>query len=289
MTRGRTTEGFALALLAAALWGFTPVGTKATLEGYSPEVVSVARLGVSVWLFRRLGGPGTSLLPRDPWSWVAGLALGVDFVLYNYGLRLTRASLAGLVVNVEVVSGIVLARVLLGESLTARRLAGGAVTLAGATIVTVQGVSLGDVLAPAARLGNAVVMLAALAWSLYAVAQRKAPPAASPFRLMTPIFVVALVTTLPLLLRPSAWHDTCGTYPTAMLAVLTLACTAGVYLVYARSQECLDLAVLSIVLAVIPVFAVGFAWLLLGEPVTPRVLGGGALVLAGVLLVATEP
>jgi drug/metabolite transporter (DMT)-like permease len=239
-------------------------------------------------LFHRLGGPGTSLLPRDPWSWVAGLALGIDFVLYNYGLRLTRASLAGLVVNVEVVSGIVLARVLLGESLTARRLAGGTVTLVGATIVTAQGTSLGDVLAADARLGNGVVMLAALAWSLYAVAQRKAPPAASPFRLMAPIFVVALLTTLPLLLRRAAWSNPGGAYPTAMLAVLALACTAAVYLVYARSQECLDMSALSIVLAVIPVFAVGFAWLFLGEPVTARVVGGGALVLAGVLLVANE-
>jgi drug/metabolite transporter (DMT)-like permease len=288
MAERRPAEGFVLALVAAALWGFTPVGTKATLDGYSPEVVSVVRLGVSAWLFHRLGGRGTSLLPRDPWSWVAGLALGVDFVLYNYGLRLTRASLAGLIVNVEVVSGIVLARLLLGESLTVRRLAGGVVTLAGVTIVTAQGVTLGDVLAADARLGNVVVMLAALSWSVYAVAQRKAPAVASPFRLMAPIFVVALLTTLPLLLRPAAWRNPGGAYPTVVLAVLALLCTAGVYVVYARSQERLDLSVLSIMLAVIPVFAVGFAWLFLGEPVTARVLGGGALVLAGVLLVATE-
>src|SRR4051794_5742761 len=99
MTERRRAEGLGLAVLAAALWGFTPVGTKATLDGYSPEMVSVARLGVAAVLFHRLGGPGTALLPRDAWAWVAGLALGVDFVLYNYGLRLTRASLAGLVVN----------------------------------------------------------------------------------------------------------------------------------------------------------------------------------------------
>lgn len=289
MAERRPMEGLVLALAAAALWGFTPVGTKVTLDGYSPEMVSVARLGVAAVLFHRLGGPGTTLLPRDPWTWVAGLALGLDFVLYNYGLRLTRASMAGLVVNIEVASGILLARLLLGEALTARRLAGGALTLVGATIVTAQGVSLDDVLAADTRLGNVVVMLAALAWSVYAVAQRKAPPAGSPFRLMAPIFVVALLTTLPLLLRRAAWDNPGGVYPSAVLAVLALACTAGVYLVYARSQECLDLSVLSIVLAVIPVFAVGFAWLFLGEPVTARVVGGGTLVLAGVLLVATEP
>jgi len=278
-----------LALIAAALWGFTPIGSKITLTGYSPEMVSLVRLGLSTWLFYRLGGPGTPFLPRERWSWVAGIALGLDFILYNYGVRMTRASLAGLVINVEVVTSVLLARVILGEALTARRIIGGVVTLVGATIVTAEGVSLDDVLAPETRLGNAIVMLAAFTWSLYAVAQRKAPATTSSYRLLAPIFGAALLTTSPLLLRPAAWHNPGGAGATGMLVVLALACTVGVYVVYARSQACLDLAVLSIVLAIIPVFAVGFAWLFLGEPVTPRVLAGGALILAGALVVAMEP
>ena len=288
MTQGRAAEGFALAFVGAALWGFTPVATKIALLGYRPEVLSVVRLGVAALLFHRLGGAGTPLLPRDPWSWVAGFALGADFVLYNYGLEITRAGLAGLVINVEVVSGIVLARVLLGEVLTLRRILGGAVTLAGVTFIAAQGVSLDDVMAPETRMGNVIVMLAAITWSVYAVAQAKAPRTGNSFRLMAPIFVVALAMTLPLLFRAGALGGPGGPYASVMLGVLAFACTGLVYLVYARSQEYLDLTVLTIVLAVIPVFAVGFAWLLLGEPVSPRIIGGGVTVLTGVLLVATE-
>src|SRR5262249_24374134 len=188
-----------------------------------------------------------------------------------------------------VVWGIVRGRMGRGGARAVGGIGGGVAPLAGATIVTAQGVSLGDLLAPETRLGNAIVMLAALTWSLYAVAQRKAPAAANSFRLLAPFFGAALLTTSPLLLRPAAWHNPGGAAETGMLVVLALACTGGVYVVYARSQACLDLAVLSIVLAIIPVFAVSFAWLFLGEPVTPRVLAGGALVLAGVLVVAMEP
>ncbi len=109
---GRVTagvKGIALAQLAAALWGMAPVATKGALAGYSPEMLAVVRLGLAAVIFRRLAGRGGRWLPREPWSIVAGLALGMDFLLYNYGLRHTTAALAGLVVNVEVISTIALA------------------------------------------------------------------------------------------------------------------------------------------------------------------------------------
>src|SRR5262249_61965047 len=80
-------------------------------------------------------GPGARCFPAAGWSALAGVALGVDFLLFNYGLRLTTAANAGLLVNFGQVSNIVLARAVLGEAVTARRLAGAALTVAGIGIV----------------------------------------------------------------------------------------------------------------------------------------------------------
>src|SRR5262249_19878696 len=55
MTARRPAEGILLALVAAALWGFTPIGSKIALAGYSPEMLSIVRLGLSTWLLRLLG------------------------------------------------------------------------------------------------------------------------------------------------------------------------------------------------------------------------------------------
>src|SRR5262245_61197560 len=83
--------GFAFGLGAAACWGLVPVATKGALAGFSPEVVGVVRLTTAALCFRILGGTKTRWLPDDGWSWLAGIALGADFLLFNYGLELTTA------------------------------------------------------------------------------------------------------------------------------------------------------------------------------------------------------
>jgi drug/metabolite transporter (DMT)-like permease len=264
------------------------VALKMSFAGYSPEIISPIRLIAAATLFRVLSGPGGRWLPRDRWSWIGGVGLGIDYILYNYGVRWTTAGAAGLVINVEVVATIALAIWLLGERLTARRVVGSLITLAGVIGVATGGASLRDLVASEHVVGNLLVMLAGISWSIFAVAQRKVARPQTLFRLLTPIFSVAALTTLPMLLIPGALSGPGGALPTTMLGILILLCTAAVYLIYARAQQLVDVSVLAIVLAAIPVFAVLFAWLLLDEPLTRRVILGGAVILVGVLAIATE-
>jgi O-acetylserine/cysteine efflux transporter len=281
-------SGIALAVVAAALWGLAPVVSKGALAGYSPEVLSVVRLGIAAVLFRWLGGAVTPWLPAERWSWIGGIALGLDFILYNYALRLTSASVCGLLINVEVVSTIVFAVWLLGERVDRLRVIGSLITLSGVLYVSSADVSWGDLAGREHLAGNTMVMLAGVSWSLFAVAQRRAPRQRNLFRMLAPIFAVAALTTAPLLLARDSWHNPGGTAPTAMLVVVIVLCTISVYVVYARCQELVDVSVLAIVLASIPVFAVSFAWLLLGEKLSTHVVVGGAMILAGVLLISRQ-
>jgi drug/metabolite transporter (DMT)-like permease len=73
-----------------------------------------------------------------------------------------------------------------------------------------------------------------------------------------------------------------------MFIVLAIFGTTVVYWIYARAQELIDVSVLSMLLCTIPVFAVAFAYVLLREPVTLKLVEGGAVILAGILLIATE-
>lgn len=280
--------GLALALLAAALWGLAPVAIKGALDGFSPQLINLLRLGGAALFFRAASGAPVPWLPTDAWSWLSGFALGVDFVLYNYGLQRTTASVSGLVVNIEVVSTIAFAVWLLGERLDPRRVVGSILTLGGVVYVAADGVSLADLTAAEKVVGNVLVMLAGVAWSLYAVAQRRAPRQPTSFQLMAPIFVVATLTSVPSLLFPGAWHVSGGVFPTLMLLTVTFLSTIAVYVVYARCQELVDVSILAIVIASIPFFAIAFAWLLLGEMISQRMIAGGAAVFAGVLLIATD-
>ena len=281
-------KGVFLALVAAALWGLTPVATKAALEGFTPEFIGFVRLAVATVLFWLAAGRRTPWFLADPWIWLAGAGLGVDFLLYNYGVERTAANVAGLVVNIELISTIVLAVYILGERLSSRRVLGGGMTLAGVLIVTADGLRLSDLNGSSRMLGNVLVMLAGIAWSVFAVAQRRAQIGGGLFQRLTPIFSVATLVMLPAMLRREAWGVRGGVLPVVMFAILTIFGTNAVYWIYGRAQELIEVSVLSILLCAIPVFAVLFAYALLDEGLSLQSFAGGAVIISGIAVIATE-
>ena len=281
-------KGVFLALAAAALWGLTPVATKAALEGFTPEFIGFVRLAVATVLFWLAAGRRTPWFLADPWIWLAGAGLGADFLLYNYGVERTAANVAGLVVNIELISTIVLAVYILGERLSSRRVLGGGMTLAGVLIVTADGLRLSDLNGSSRMLGNVLVMLAGIAWSVFAVAQRRAQISGGLFQRLTPIFSVATLVMLPAMLRREAWGVRGGVLPVVMFAILTIFGTNAVYWIYGRAQELIEVSVLSILLCAIPVFAVLFAYALLDEGLSLQSFAGGAVIISGIAVIATE-
>jgi drug/metabolite transporter (DMT)-like permease len=281
-------EGVIFALFAAALWGLTPVATKSALQGFTPEFLSFVRLVLAAAMFRLTSGAGGRWFVSDTWIWIAGAGLGADFILYNYGVQRTSASVAGLVINIELLSTIGFAIWILGERLNVRRTIGGAVTAAGVLIVSFEHVQVADVVRNDRILGNILVMVAGISWSLFAVAQRRTTLKGDLFHRLTPIFSVAAVVTAPAMLRAGAWKVKPAFGPIVMFIVLAFFGTSVVYWIYAKAQELIDVSVLSMLLCTIPVFAVVFAYLLLQEPITAKLVEGGIVILAGIILIATE-
>ena len=288
MHRRWSWTGALLALLAAALWGLAPVGTKVVLRGFSPELLAFVRLAAAAVLFRLMAGERAQWFVADIWVWLAGIGLGMDFVLYNYGLQRTEANIAGLVINIEMISTIAFAVCLLGERLSLRRLLGSAVTMAGVLVVTLDGLQVSDLTGDGRTIGNLLVMAAGISWSLFAVAQRRAGYGGNLFQRLTPIFSVAALTTAPILLRETAWSFTGGIKPVSMLIVLTVFGTNVVYWIYARAQDFIDISLLAILLCTMPIFTVLFAFAFLDELVTMRLLIGGAIIISGIAVIAME-
>jgi len=281
-------EGIILAVLAAALWGFTPVATKVALKGFTPEFLSFVRLAIAAVIFRVLAGGNARWFVADRWIWLAGAGLGADFILYNYGMQRTSANVAGLVINIEVLSTIAFAVWILGERLNLRRVIGGVTTVGGVLMISFDGLNLSDVTRSDRVLGNVLVMLAGISWSLFAVAQRRTTSGRTLFERLVPIFSIAAVLSAPTMLRAGAWTVRLGIWPILMFSVLTVFGTGVVYWIYARAQELVDVSVLSILLCTIPIFAVAFAYAFLHEPVTFQLVAGGAVILGGIVIIATE-
>mgnify|MGYP005835935921 CR=1 FL=1 len=282
-------QGFLLALLGAALWGLAPTATKGALEVANPASLVALRLGVSAVLFRLLAGFPGPWVPRDRWTWIAGCALAADFLLYTYGIQHTEAAVGGLLVNVEPVATILLARWLLGEGFTRHRICGSLFTLSGVILVGAQGVDWQQLWAAGRLRGNAAVVASAVLWSVYAVSQRLSQAGATLWQRLAGIFQVAFLVSAPVTLPRCALSGSSAEGQWLFVAALVLFCTAGGYLVYARAQQLLDVSVLALLLTAIPVFNLAFASLFLGEAITLQLLLATALILAGVTAMALEP
>ena len=155
-------------------------------------------------------------------------------------------------------------------------------------MVSFEGLSLSDVTRGDRILGNLMVMMAGISWSLFAVAQRRTEFGRTLFERLVPIFSIAAVLSAPTMLRSGAWTVRVSIWPILMFSVLTVFGTGVVYWIYARAQELIDVSVLSILLCTIPIFAVAFAYALLHEPLTFQLAAGGAIILGGIVLIANE-
>jgi len=211
---------------------------------------------------------------------VLGALYGTGQMLQTAGLAHTPASVSGFITGLYVVATPLFAAVLLKLRIT--RLTWGAVLLAvaGLGILTLDGFSVGY--------GEALTLVAALLYALHIVGLGAWSDPEQAMGLATlqliAVAVVCLVATSPggvvLPDRTSDW-----------LAMLYMALIPGALAIVGQTwaQAHLPPTRTAIVMSMEPVFAAFFAVLLGGESLTARLLLGGALVLAAMLVVVLAP
>ena len=130
-----TRTGVAAMLAATAVWMMIPILVKVALHSFDPIVISATRLPVATVLLallhRARGGRLGDLAPCAGWHLLGGIGLGVNYQLYALGMSLTTAGAGTVMIQVQIVSLVLLARWILGERLSAVKLAAIACVIAG--------------------------------------------------------------------------------------------------------------------------------------------------------------
>jgi O-acetylserine/cysteine efflux transporter len=277
----------ALAVLVAAIWGLNFVVIEVGLEDFPPLLLSALRYLFAALPLLILGGRATV-----PWRWVlaVGVAIGVvKFSLLFVGMDVGMpAGLASLVLQVQAFFTLGFAAVLLRERVRPAQAAGLALAMAGLVLVAS---GLDGVATPA---GFALVIAAAAAWGIGNVAIKRASPA-DPLRFMT---WMCVVPPLPLLALSLAFEgpdqvgdalvgiDLGGLGAVAYIAWATTTLGWGAWGFLLRAYSAGTVAPFSLL---VPVFGLGFAALLLDEPLTVRTAIAAVLVVSGVLLTQRAP
>ena len=282
--------GIALALGSAALFGASTPIAKLLLGSIDPWLLAgLLYLGSGAGLaLLRLGrsraGGATAEAPLSrgdlPWLAAAILAGGiVGPLLLLVGLRLTPASAASLLLNLEGLATLAIAWLAFREPVDRRLLVGAAAILGGAVLLSWRGGAIG------LGWGAAAIAGACLAWGIDNNLTRRIA-AADPLQIALAKGLAAGAVNLGLALAlGAAWPS-----PGPLLAALVVGFFGyGVSLVmFVLALRQLGTARTGAYFATAPFLGAILAVLLLGEPLTPILLAAGALMAIGLYLHLAE-
>lgn len=209
-------------------------------------------------------------------------------VLVLLGVDMTTATISG-IITAMTPAVIALISFGLGDRLGTGAWVGVALTIAGVILVNLLATPSED----AARrplLGATLVFLAVVGEALYTVLGRQVATRISPLSTATFICIYGLAMFLPFALWDLRGFDVASAPVSAWLAVvyLALVVTVFAFVIWFVGLRVIAASTAGAFTGMIPITAVLSAWLVLGEHVGWAHITGIALVLAGILLVATS-
>ncbi len=282
----RPETSIACALLSAALFGASTPLAKLLLGEVSPLLLAAllylgSGIGLGVWLALRRAR--IAPLPRSDWPWLAGaIAAGgiAGPVLLMFGLVLTEASSAALLLNLESVFTAILAWVVFRENVDRRVFLGMLAIVAGGAVLSWQQ-------APRAGslLGPLLVAGACLAWAFDNNLTRKVSGGDAATIACLKGMVAGIVNLVIAVTAGAAVPDARFVVAAGALGLLGYGVSLVLFIVALRA---LGAARTGAYFAVAPFFGAALALALLGErPATPFWIAA-ALMALGLWLHLTE-
>ena len=285
---GMTRRGWLLFALMSVLWGVSYLFIKIAIRELSPVVVVASRTGIAALVLVPLAlrrGLFRPLLSRARWVMLLALLnVAAPFLLISYGEVHITSSLTALLIAAEPILIAVLAwRMDQAERVTGVRALGLAVGLGGVAVLV--GLDLGG--DRVGLLGAAMVLLATVGYAASTLVVKRHFAEVPVVGVVAATMMVTTVLLAPFALA-AAPHRLPSPKVAGALLVLGLFCTAlALVAFYALIAEA-GAGRAAVITYVNPAVAVLLGVLLLGEALTPAVVVGSLLILAGSFL-STRP
>jgi O-acetylserine/cysteine efflux transporter len=271
-------------VLASVLWGGALTGTKYALRGFSPVTLLSAELVAAagvLWAVLLVRGY------RPTRSWWLPVLLGLlepalAYLADTFGLSLTSAVDGAVISGLESALVVVMAAVLLGETVTAAAFWAVLVALGGLVVLAGAGGGHGTLA------GDLLVAGGMLSGSLYTVVAKRFGDGSDVLSLTAWQFTVAAVASLPLtLVRWVTGAEAPPAHVAPRYWVVAMLVGIGGYgvsfLLFNQAIGDVDAGWAAVMLNLIPVFGFASAVVCLGEDVTRSEAVGALLIGSSVL------
>jgi drug/metabolite transporter (DMT)-like permease len=297
---GRVGLGFSLALLTAVLWGLLPIALKWLLSSMSAATITwirflVAAVLVGVVLYSRRQLPSLRGLSKKVKVLLLITAAGLllNYILYLNALSLLKAETAQMLVQLAPFLMMLGAVYLFKERLLLWQKIGAWLLVFGLLLFFNDRLALLLTRFDSEGVGVLLVIVAAVAWACYALAQKQLLMSFNSQQIMWLIYMAGALCFLPAteltpVLELSAWR----------WGIVAFCClnTIVAYGAFAEALQHWQAANVSAVLAITPLLTIGFAQLLAYfypqfpvESLNGVAWVGALLVVVGSMLTALAP
>jgi|WetSurMetagenome_2_1015567.scaffolds.fasta_scaffold53195_2 drug/metabolite transporter (DMT)-like permease len=287
--RFRLDKYEAFLIASSFVWGTSFVASKIGVEQMDPYFFAMLRFLIAspvLLLVAYLLTEFDLSIFKDPMIWGIGILNAVGLVLQNVGMTQTTATNAVLLVDINVVYVAILAAVILKERLTRFMVLGLVIGLLGIAIVATGG-DMSQIMS-GSFVGNIIVLAAGFVWAFYIVYQKKALNKHPDTLMMTStVIVVTALASIPMAL---AFSKSFAVTNEGLLAsfYVALICTGLAFLLYIAGLKGKGALASSIILLLEIVFAMLFAYLILGEIPTVATAIGGAFIVLAIVFVSVQ-
>ena len=268
-------------ILLGAIWGGSFLFMRVAAADFGPLPLVEARLALGGLVLTPFLWRARAQFSARLWLRVAGIAAinsVIPFALFAWGAERAPAGIGAITNAMTVMFTYLVAHLFFGERVGARRLIGLTAGFVGVAVLA-SGKTAGDGVWQAALAGTAAAVCYGIGINLVRRYLTGYPPAA--------VAAANLIAGAVLLAPFAAFTWPAQPIPAASwtsAVLLGVLCTGAAFVLYYRLIARIGAPRASTVTYLIPLFGVIWAWLLLGEPLTPTMAVAGALILAGVAL-----
>ncbi len=278
---------YAYPLLAIFIWAGNTVINKLAVGAIFPAEIGFYRWLLAGVLFtpfmlKPVIAHWPSIRPNLGRIFVLGvLGMAVYQSLAYFAATLTSATNMGIILSLMPLMSLAMAIISLGQRLTAGALAGAVLSFAGVLVVVSSG-SLGILLEHGVNLGDAMMLVATLAYAIYSTLLKKWQLRLPPLVLLYLQVLVAIVVLFPLFVASPKTGLTLHNIPLVLYACLLASMVAP--LAWMQAVVRLGPSRTTLFFNLLPLITALIAAVVLHEQLALYHLVGGVLTLGGVVL-----
>lgn len=287
---------YSLPIISTSIWGVAVVGGKIlSSAGYSAIEITFGRFALASLIFipiliYGLSKKNGTFVPRSKGTWlnIFGLSItgvAVNNTIFYYGLSLTNASIASLLVAFNPLMTMLFGVLLLKEKMSRSKYSSVFLGIAGVVFIVGYSGNSGSLV------GNLFVLIAVMMWgSSFSFSKRASNDGLSSIAITAWSELIGTLMLLPFILYNGSIskYSTLDNQTILWFVFLGIISSVFAYIIHYKAIEVLGSGVVAPSINIIPFSGAFAAWLLLGEDLGITAFLGLFLILSGVFIVTRD-